>query len=229
MSEHITIKDLPESERPFERFIRCGSAQLSDAELLAIIINTGTQDENSIDIARRILQGNHNNLLNLYDLSYRDLLKIKGIGKVKAIRLKAVAELSQRIAKTHSGYHFKMDKPDTIAHYYMEGLRHRKEEVLICAFFDVRCKFLGDIEISKGSIRSAYVSPREIFLHALDYEAALLVLIHNHPSGEAIPSDDDFAITHRIKKGGEILEIELVDHIIIGDNEYYSFHENKKI
>lgn len=227
MSEHITTKNLPESERPYEKFLQYGEEHLSDAELLAIILKSGTAKENSLDVARRLLQGNHNNLLNLYDLSYRELLKFSGIGKVKAIQLKAVAELSKRIARTESGYQLKMDKPDSIADYYMEQLRHRKEEVLVCAFFDAKCNFLGDVIVSKGSVNYAYVSPRDIFRHAFDYEAVLFVLIHNHPSGDPTPSTDDIHITTRIDKGAQILELELVDHIIIGDNKYYSFHENK--
>ena len=229
MSEHFTMKNLPESERPYEKFLSSGEESLSDAELLAIILKSGTKNENSLDIARRLLQGNHNNLLNLYDLSYRDLMRYQGIGQVKAIQLKAVAELSKRIAKTKSGYQLKMDNPATIADYYMEQLRHRKEEVLVCAFFDAKCNFLGDALISKGSVNSAYVSPRDIFRYAFDYEAVLLILLHNHPSGDPTPSKDDLQITYRIEKGAQILELQLVDHIIIGDNKYYSFKENKQL
>lgn len=229
MSEHFTMKNLPESERPYEKFLKYGEGKLSDAELLAIILKTGTTKENSLEVARRILHGNHNNLLNLYDLTYRDLMKFPGIGVVKAIQLKAVAELSKRIAKTSSGYQLRMDKPLSIADYYMEQLRHQKEERLLCAFFDAKCNFLGDTTISKGSVSYAYVSPRDIFLHAFDFKAVQFVLIHNHPSGDPTPSEDDIRITTRIKKGSQILELELLDHIIIGDNKYYSFHENKQI
>lgn len=227
MSEHFTMKKLPASEQPYEKYLAHGEASLSDAELLAIIIKSGTKTESSLDIARKLLQGNHNNLLNLYDLSYRDLLQFSGVGQVKAIQLKAVAELSRRIAKTRSGYDLKMDKPETIAAYYMEQLRHAKEERLICAFFDSKCTFLGDVVISKGSVNSAYVSPREIFRQAFDYEAVMIILLHNHPSGDPTPSNDDILITKRIEKGAQILELQLVDHIIIGDNRYYSFKENE--
>lgn len=229
MSKHFTMKNLPESERPYEKFRNSGEEALSDAELLAIIIKTGTRDENSVDIARRILSGNHNNLLNLYDLSYHDLMKYPGIGSVKAIQLKAVAELSKRIAKTQSGHSLKLNTPQSIADYYMEQLRHRKEEVLISAYFDTKCHFLGDVILSKGSVNFAYVSPRDIFRYAFDYGAVQFVLIHNHPSGDPSPSRDDVQITHRIYKGAKILELEMLDHIIIGDHHYYSFHENEQI
>ena len=229
MSEHFTMKNLPESERPYEKFLLHGEESLSDAELLAIILKTGTKKSNSLDIAREILRGNHNNLLNLYDLSYRDLMQFSGVGQIKAIQLKAVAELSRRIAKTNSGYQLKMDNPSSIANYYMEQLRHLKQEQLMCAFFDSKNNFLGDVVISKGAVNYAYVSPRDIFRYAFDYEAVMLILLHNHPSGDATPSEDDIRITRRIEKGAQILELHLVDHIIIGDNKYYSFKENELI
>ena len=153
-------------------------------------------------------------------------MRFSGVGQVKAIQLKAVAELSRRIAMTQSGYCLTMNTPSTIAEYYMERLRHAKQEQLICAFFDTKCNFLGDALISKGSVNSAFVSPRDIFRYAFDYEAVLIILLHNHPSGDPNPSDDDIRITRRLEKGAEILELKLVDHIIIGDTRYYSFKEN---
>lgn len=229
MSEHFTMKNLPESERPYEKYLLYGEDSLSDAELLAIILKSGTKDANSLDIAREILKGNHNNLLNLYDLSYRDLLHFPGIGQVKAIQLKAVAELSKRIAKTKSGYHIRMDCPESIAAYYMEQLRHSKQELFMCAFFDARNNFLGDVIISKGAVNYAYVSPRDVFRYAFDYEAVMLILLHNHPSGDPTPSEDDLKVTRRIERGAQILQLDLADHIIIGDNKYYSFKENELI
>lgn len=226
MSEHFTMKNLPESEQPYEKYVLHGEESLSDAELLAIILKSGTKEANSLDIAREILKGNHNNLLNLYDLSYRDLMQFSGVGKVKAIQLKAVAELSRRISKTNSGYRLRMDNPESIADYYMEQLRHAKQEQLLCAFFDAKNNFLGDVVVSKGAVNYAYVSPRDIFRYAFDYEAVMFILLHNHPSGDPTPSEDDLHITRRIEKGAQILQLELVDHIIVGDNRYYSFKEN---
>lgn len=229
MSEHFTMKNLPESERPYEKYMLYGEESLSDAELLAIILKSGTKDANSLDIARELLKGNHNNLLNLYDLSYRDLMHFSGIGQVKAIQLKAVAELSKRIARTNSGYQLRMENPKSIADYYMEQLRHAKQELLMCAFFDAKNNFLGDVTISKGAVNYAYVSPRDVFRYAFDYEAVMMILLHNHPSGDPIPSEDDIRVTKRIEKGAQILQLDLVDHIIIGDNTYFSFKENELI
>ena len=229
MSEHIILKDLPESERPYEKLLNSGAQSLSDAELLAIILKNGTQKETSLELARRLLCRKHYNLLNLYDCSIQELMQIPGIGRVKAIQLKAVAELSKRIACTQSGYQLQMNTPSTIAAYYMEQLRHQKKEILMCAFFDSKCKFLGDSVISTGSVNYAYVSPREIFSRAFEYGAVLLILLHNHPSGDPTPSEDDIRITNRITKAAMLLEFELVDHIIIGDNNYYSFKEEQQI
>ncbi len=229
MSEHTIMKNLPESERPYEKFLKYGEQSLSDAELLAIILKSGTQKETSLDIARKLLQGYHNNLLNLYACSFQELTEISGIGKVKAIQLKAVAELSKRIAKTHSGYSLNMNMPSTIAEYYMEQMRHRSEEILVCAFFDGKCNFIADEIISMGSVNFAYVSPRDIFRKALMHNAVLFILLHNHPSGDPTPSEDDLRITKRIAYNATMMNIEMADHIIIGDKRYYSFKEHHQL
>ncbi len=226
MSNHTKVKQLPESERPYEKFLKYGVESLSDAELLAIILKSGTKDLNSLEIARMLLSGGHGNLLNLFELSFEEFLKLPGIGKVKAIQLKAVAELSNRIAKTNSGYHISMKCPSSIAAYYMESLRHLKKEFLICAFFDAKNTFLGDSRISIGSTSYAYVSPKDVFKRALEKNAVSIVIIHNHPSGDPSPSEDDILVTKRIREGAALLGIRLSDHIIIGDNRYFSFAEN---
>lgn len=220
------MKNLPESERPYERFRTLGAEALSDAELLAIILKTGTKELTALDLARNILAECQGNLLNLYELSYEQFLNHKGIGPVKAIQLKAIAELSQRIAKTSRSYQLVLDCPSSIADYYMEELRHRREEVVMGAFFDAKCRFLGDSLITTGSLSYAYVSPMELFRKALIKNAVMLVAIHNHPSGDPGPSTEDIQITETIKQGAELLGLTLADHIIIGDKRYYSFKEN---
>ena len=217
MHNNKTIKNLPASEQPYEKFLSLGASGLSDADLLAIIIKTGTRDKTVIDIAQDILSGRHGNLLNLYEMSYEELLSIPGIGQIKAIQLKAIAELSLRIAKTKKVQSIRMNNPQTIADYY------------ICAYFDVKSRFLGDKFISKGSLSSSVVDIGSIIRTALDKNASKLVLLHNHPSGDCTPSRNDIAVTDRLIEGSGIFSIELCDHIIIGDNEYYSFYENKLI
>lgn len=225
MTNHMRMKNLPESERPYEKFQKMGVESLTDAELVAVIIKTGTYSKTAMDIARELLLGKQNNLLNLFDYSYEELMQFDGIGKVKAIQIKVIAELSKRIACTRSGYSLQMKKPSSIADYYMERMRHRKEEVLIGAFFDSKCNFLGDAEISVGSVNYAYVSPRDVFRRALEKNAVFLILLHNHPSGDPTPSCDDQKVTKRILSCGDMLGVDLADHIIIGDNCYYSFKE----
>ena len=222
---HITLKNLPESERPYERFQQLGAEALSDAELLAIILKTGTKDLTSLDLARNLLSNCQENLLNLYELSYEQLLMQKGIGPVKAIQLKAIAELSKRIARTGRGYHLSMNCPSSIADYYMEELRHEEQELVICMMSDVKGHFLGDKILTRGTATGSLVTPREIFMEALRRHAVSLILIHNHPSGDPTPSPDDLQITARIYQAGELLGIHLLDHIVIGDQRYCSFRE----
>lgn len=229
MQTNKTIKELPASERPYEKFLSLGASGLSDADLLAIIIKTGTKDKSAVDIAHEILSGRHGNLLNLYEMSYDELIQVSGIGQIKAIQLKAVAELSMRISKAKRARSIRMNTPVTIADYYMEQMRHLQQEVVICAYFDVKSRFLGDKFISKGSLSSSVVDISSVMRTALEKNASKIVLLHNHPSGDCTPSKDDIAVTDRLAEGSRIFSIELCDHIIIGDNEYYSFYENKII
>ena len=229
MQTNKTIKELPASERPYEKFLSLGASGLSDADLLAIIIKTGTKDKSAVDIAQEILSGRHGNLLNLYEMSYDELIQVSGIGQIKAIQLKAVAELSMRISKAKRARSIRMNTPVTIADYYMEQMRHLQQEVVICAYFDVKSRFLGDKFISKGSLSSSVVDISSVMRTALEKNASKIVLLLNHPSGDCTPSKDDIAVTDRLAEGSRIFSIELCDHIIIGDNEYYSFYENKII
>lgn len=229
MQTNKTIKELPASERPYEKFLSLGTSGLSDADLLAIIIKTGTKDKSAVDIAQEILSGRHGNLLNLYEMSYDELIQVSGIGQIKAIQLKAVAELSMRISKAKRARSIRMNTPVIIADYYMEQMRHLQQEVVICAYFDVKSRFLGDKFISKGSLSSSVVDISSVMRTALEKNASKIVLLHNHPSGDCTPSKDDIAVTDRLAEGSRIFSIELCDHIIIGDNEYYSFYENKII
>lgn len=223
---HIAIKNLPESERPYERFRTLGAKALSDAELLAIIIKTGTKEMTSLDLARNLLSECQGNLLNLYELSYEQLLDIRGIGPVKAVQLKAVAELSRRIARTNRGYSLSLGSPASIADYYMEEMRHHRKEVFAGAFFDAKCNFLGDSIITTGSVSKAVVSPMELFRKALLRSAVMVVILHNHPSGDPKPSENDISLTKQVEQGAGLLGLTLADHIIIGDNRYFSFKEN---
>ena len=229
MTTHRKIKDLPISERPYEKFLNFGEASLSDADLLAIVIKTGTRNKSSLDVAHRILEGHHGNLLNLYDMSFDEFLEIDGIGQIKAIQLKCIAELSKRIARTNSGYKLSLDNAQTVAEYYMENLRHIKNEHFICAYFDIKNHFLGDCDLAVGSYNCAYVEEREILRIGLEKRASAIILIHNHPSGDCTPSQADVDMTEQIAQKVKYFGFNLRDHIIIGDNRYFSFYEHNII
>lgn len=229
MNQHLTIKELPDSEKPYEKYMKSGPASLSDAELIAVIIRSGTCGRKSIEVAQDFLNRKNRNLLNLYEISHEDMMKIPGIGKVKAIQLKCIAELSERIARTKYYEKVRLGDAKSIAGYYMERMRHEKQERLLLAMFDSKCRLMEDAVLSIGSATSAFVVPREIFLTALRAGAVHIVLLHNHPSGDPSPSANDDAVTLRLAECGNLLGIPLSDHIIIGDNSYYSYYEHQKI
>lgn len=229
MRENTTIKELPDSEKPYEKFEKYGPAALSDAELLAVIIKTGTNGLTSVEVAKNFLcKGNHT-LLNLYEISYKEMQKMRGIGKVKAIQLKCIAELSKRIAETTYYNKICLNQPKTIAEYYMEHLRHERREHLIVCMFDSKCHLIMDKVLSIGSVNTSIVSPREVFLTALTCQAVQIVLVHNHPSGIPLPSKADDTVTQRMDECGRMLGIALTDHIIIGDHAYYSYREKNRL
>ena len=225
MTNKAPTKELPESERPYEKFWKLGPSALSDAELLAVIIKSGSGGMTAVDVARGFLGQKERNLMNLYELSFEEMKQIRGIGNVIAMQLKCIAELSTRISVTRHLEGIQMTSAASVAEYYMEQLRHEKQEKLIVCMFDNKCKWLGDALISVGSVNSSIVPPREIFLKALEKKAVHIVMVHNHPSGRAVPSGEDDIVTDRIAQAGKLLGIRLSDHIIIGDHSYYSYCE----
>ena len=224
-----TMKEIPESQRPYEKCIREGENTLSDSELLAVILRCGTRGMNSLTLANDILshleQSPYPGLLGLLHCSVSDLKKIHGIGAVKAVQLKCIGELSKRIASTAARISLDFNSPDFIAAYYMEQLRHQEQEIMICMMLDNQNHLLGDTMLSKGTVNATLITPREVYLEALRYHAVNLILIHNHPGGNPAPSKCDKEITERICQAGEMLGINLLDHIIIGDHRYISFRE----
>ena len=226
MNQHLTIKELPDSEKPYEKFLNYGPEHLSDAELLAVIIKSGTNGLKSVEVAQNFLNQKNRNLMNLFDVSYDEMLRMRGIGKVKAIQLKCIAELSNRITATRYAHLITLQDARTIATYFMEKLRHETQEHLVLCMFDSKCRLLAEEVVSKGSVNSSIVPPREIFLLALQKRAVHIVLLHNHPSGVSAPSREDDEVTRRIAECGQMIGIPLSDHIIIGDHNYYSYRES---
>ena len=223
------MKQLPEEQRPYEKCFTQGESALSDSELLAVILRSGTQGKNSLTLAQEILKvmekSSYPGLTGLLHISVQDLMKINGIGRVKAVQLKCIGELSKRIARNAARPQLVMNSPDSIAAYYMEELRHEEQEVVICMMSDVKGHFLGDKILTRGTATGSMVTPREIYMEALRRHAVSLILIHNHPSGDPTPSPDDVQITTRIYQAGELIGIHLLDHIVIGDQKYCSFRE----
>lgn len=223
-NEYLKVKDMPLCERPYEKCEKYGAAALSDGELLAVVIKTGSKNLRSIDLAYQILNYSdaHDGLLGLNYLSLEELMKIKGIGRVKAIQLLCVTELTKRMAKATAEEKFRLLSPEAVAQYYMQDMRHMTREQILIVFIDSKSKVLKDMVISTGTVNTSIVAPREIFLNALKYGATSIIMLHNHPSGNPSPSKEDINTTKRIKEAGNLIGIKLMDHIIIGDNKFVS-------
>ncbi len=214
--------------KPYERFLQFGAESLTDAELLAIILRTGTKEKNALELASEILhlqQNMEGKLIGLHQLSLQELQSIPGIGQVKAIKVKAIGELALRMAKQSVRQSPKFDRPDKLAEYYMESMRHYTTECVMLIMLDGKGHLLGEKNISKGTVNASLLSPREIFILALKFDASSIILIHNHPSGDPSPSKADRQITAQIHECGKLMNIPLIDHIIIGDHTYSSFKE----
>lgn len=227
MKKNMTIKELPANERPYEKCIDAGPGVLTDAELLAVIIRTGAKGQGSVDLAKKVLglSSTEYGILAIHHLSAHDLMKIKGIGKVKAVQIQCIAELSRRIAKATALNSLCFNTPSTISDYYMEDLRHKEQEQLVLVMLNTKSRLICDKVLTKGTVNSSLISPREIFIEAVKRDAVFIVLVHNHPSGDPTPSREDIAVTQKIREAGSLIGIGLLDHIIIGDNSYISMKE----
>jgi DNA repair protein RadC len=215
-------------EYPYERFETYGPKALTDAELIAIILRTGTVGEDALALAHRVLDltaGNRQGILALNLIPIEELMKIKGIGKVKAIRLKCVAEICARMQIRHHEQTISFTNPASVAACYMERMRHLETEHIYLILTDTKNRFMKEILLSKGTVNASLLSVREIFVEALRYHAVNILLLHNHPSGDCTPSREDIAITAQILEASRLLNVPLLDHIIIGDNTFTSLKE----
>ena len=225
--ERKGILSLPPEERPYEKCLEQGCQALSDAELLAVIIRTGAVGDTSVDLARRVLDlgGRQGNLAGLCGLSVQELTSVKGIGRVKAIQIQCIAELSRHMAKSRARDGLCFHDPASIADFYMEDLRHEEREQCRVMMLNTRSMLLAEKQLSVGTVNASLISAREIFLEALKCQAVYIILIHNHPSGDPHPSREDILLTKRVWEAGELIGISLLDHIIIGDRSYVSLRE----
>ena len=230
--EHLTQKEYPASERPYEKAQSMGVSALSDGELIAVILRTGTSRYTALELSRKILsldEENHPGLLILRHATMEELTQVEGIGTVKAIQLLAIGELARRMSKLARPELPQMRCTEDVAAYYMEDFRHLDHEQMLLGMLDHKCRLIGDCVVSRGKVDAAFVSVRELFLRALRKGAVRVFLVHNHPSGDPTPSNEDIALTRRVAEAGRILEIPLVDHVIIGDLRYESLMEDVKL
>jgi len=222
------IKDWPMDERPRERLLKEGSERLSDAQLLAILLRTGSDQENALQLAMHLLKKFHP-LSRLVDVSTSELCSIRGIGPAKAAQLKASFELGRRFLSLPLSEGLKLDKSQQVFAHFSPRLRGAKKEYFIIILLDQKNKVIRDVTISEGSLTSTVVHPREVFSPAVRESAASVIFVHNHPSGDPAPSREDQAMTKRLVDAGNIMGIPVLDHVIIGDERYFSFADTGQI
>jgi len=221
---NFKLTDLPKNERPRERLFRYGAYALSNAELLAIILRTGSQKEDVLSLCNRIIS-DCNGLNGLLSCDTQDFLSLCGIGEAKAAQLIALSEISKRFKAFKSGDEYRITSAKSAAEYVMEDMRYLKKEYLKLIMLNSKNVVISVKHISVGSLNSAIVHPREVFLEAIKNSSASIIICHNHPSGDPTPSKEDINITNRLKECGKILGIEVLDHIIIGNGIYVSLKE----
>ena len=229
----MKIKELPEMERPYEKLELYGEKALSNAELLAIIIKNGTKEKTSVEMANEILNLNTNedrgDLNFLRDLSLEELMNLKGIGRVKAIQIKAVCELATRMSKPCNYKKVQIKSPNDVAKLLMNDLRFEKREIAKVLFLNNKNVVIKILDVAIGSGNFSNLNIRYILSETIKINVPKIILVHNHPSGDPTPSGADYMVTNKLKEAAEILKIELVDHIVIGNMKYRSILGEKLI
>ena len=228
----MTIKELPQSERPYEKMELYGEKSLSNAELLAIIIKTGTKEQTSVDIARKILKLNEmydkTSLSFLQDITIEELTKIKGMGKIKSLQLKAVCELANRINFPPNYKKTQIKEPNDIVKILMNEMQYEKREIAKIVILDNKNAILKIKNIAIGGSNFVNIGMKEILSEAVKINAPKIILVHNHPSGNSVPSKKDYEITKKLEDSAKMLGIELIDHIVIGKLEYTSIKSEER-
>lgn len=222
--ETMLIKDFPQDERPRERFIQNGPHSLSVHELIAILLRTGTKDESVLQLSNRLLT-HFDGLRLLKDATLDEITSIKGIGKAKAIQILAAVEIGRRVSKLSYDERYSIRSPEDGANYVMHEMRFLSQEHFVCLYLNTKNQVLSKQTVFIGSLNASIVHPREVFKEALRRSAASIICVHNHPSGDPTPSREDIEVTKRLGECGKMLGIEVLDHLIIGENKYVSLKE----
>ncbi|KQL53400.1 hypothetical protein AN964_07780 [Heyndrickxia shackletonii] len=222
--EKIMIRDFPQDERPRERLIQNGASSLSNQELLAILLRTGTKQESVIQMANRLLK-KFEGLHLLKDASLEEIMNIRGIGLAKAVQILAALELGRRIANLSYEDRYVIRSPEDGANFVMNDMRFLSQEHFVCLYLNTKNQVLHRQTVFIGSLNASIVHPREVFKEAFRRSAASIICIHNHPSGDPAPSREDIEVTKRLVECGKIIGIEILDHLIIGDKKYVSLKE----
>lgn len=221
----MKMKELPISERPYEKLEMYGENALSNAELIAIIIKTGTREESSISIAQKILaleKNGENNLRFLQNISIEEFMSIKGIGKVKAIQLKAICELTKRMSKPLDTSQVQINSPKDVAELLTDEMKFEKREIVKALILNSKNVIIKIVDVCFGGTNSAILKPKDVLQEAIKIGAPKIILVHNHPSGDPTPSKSDFEFTEKMVQASSIMGIELLDHIVIGDYGFTS-------
>lgn len=217
---YATMKDLPESMRPREKMMALGEGQLNDAEILAIVLRMGTRNMNALELAQKLLSV-HGGLRFIRDASLEELTALRGIGPAKAASIKAALELGRRIALSVCN-RVAIKSPEDVQNIVREEMRYYDREHFRVLYLDRKGGLISMEDVSVGGLHSSLVHPREVFKTAIKRSAASLILVHNHPSGDPSPSQEDIEVTRRLAEVGKLMGIEVLDHIIIGEKGYTS-------
>ncbi len=218
---HLTIKEMPSDERPQEKLKLRGAASLSNGELLALLLRTGLPGETVVDIAQRLL-ATHGGLLGLSRVDYADLCKERGLGEVKAAKLKAAVELARRLQVERPDERTRISSPEDIAALVSSEMAALDQEELRVVLLNTKNEVLKIVTVYRGSVNAAQIRVAEVFKEAIRQNAPALVILHNHPSGDPTPSGDDVAVTRELVQAGRLLDIAVLDHLVIGDGRHTS-------
>lgn len=226
---HAPIREWAEDDRPREKLLLKGRQSLSDAELIAILMGSGSRDESAVDLAKRILRSTQDNLLELSKFNVQDLMKFKGIGEAKAVTIIAALELGKRRRGAAAINRKKITSSKDVFEYFSAVIGDYAFETFFILLLNRANKIIRHLQISEGGITGTVADPKKIFKMALEHHATSMILCHNHPSGNINPSDADIRLTRKLRDAGDMLDVPVLDHIILGEERYYSFADEGEL